>query len=427
MGSQTVRKLVSLIAFVLMGAGLVAIPATPAHAAVDEWNYSANTGATYIKALGGVVQSDLTAQTAIAGGAQGSQKNSTAAANVGTLVSVGAAETKTTSVKSGGNIELTSNARVAGVNLLNGLIKIDAVETTVTTTGKPDGTSSHVANTKLAGIKILGINLPLDIPKNYGVNIPGVAAISLNFSAHAGTQELSATRGWAVAVQLLKAQNGFDAGTTIVLNPVNHYLQEAVPADNAPRLGGFTYASRISAKVGTQINVVSDPTAFVATPFNGSNGNELRNTTATISLPGIATVGAITSTSTSKRDPNGDAEIVNANRTAKINVLGGLIKADAIQVEATGKLVNGVWTQSLKMTTLNLVVAGIQLPVNVSPNTAIDVLGLGKVELNKQAVAPGSKANRIDGLKITLDTAQAGLPVGAVIEFAIAGTLITTS
>ncbi|HWJ10611.1 MAG TPA: choice-of-anchor P family protein [Nocardioides sp.] len=419
----------SLFAFLATVFALVAVPSPGAQAApVDDWNYSANTGATYIKALGSTVSSDLTAQTAINGGPARTQSNSTAAVNVTGLASVGAAETRTTATKSGGSIKIESWARTAGVSLLNGLIKIDAVESTVTTTGNPDGTSSAVGNHKLLGIKILGVNLPVDIPKNYAVNIPGVAAISLNSTYHAGTSELAGTRSWAVAVQLLKPKDGFNAGTIIILSPVNHYLQEAVPAANAPRLGGLAYSSRIQAKVGTQISVVSDPTAFIGTPFNGSNGTTLRNTTATVSLPGIATLGTLTSTSTSKRDSTtGDAEIVNSNKTVGLNLLGGLIKADAIEVTASAKLVNGVWTQSMKMTTVNLVIAGAQIPINVSPNTSIDVAGLGKVELNKQGVAAASKINRIDGLRITLNTAQAGLPVGAVIEFAVAATQMTTA
>ncbi len=424
---MNVRKFVSFIAFTLLGAGLVAVPAPAAHAADIDWNYSANTGATYIKALGGVVSSDLTAQTAVNGGPARSSSNSTAAVNVGGLLSVGAAETKTSATKDASGTKIHSYARVAGVNLLNGLIKIDAVETNVTTTGKPDGTSSATGNTRLAGIKILGVNLPLDIPKNYGVNIPGVAAISLNFTAHAGDKELAATRGWALAVQLLKPRDGFDTGTTIVLNPVNQFLQEATPAANAPRLGGFAYSSRISANVGNQISVVSDPTAFIGTPFNGSDGKVLRNTTATLNIPGVATLGTLTSTSTSKRDSaTGNAEITNTNRTVGLNLLGGLVKADAIDVTASAKLVDGNWTQSMKMTTVNLVIAGQSIPINVAPNTAIDIAGLGKVELNKQGTLPNQKINRIDGLRITLDTARAGLPVGAVIEFAIAGTQMTT-
>ncbi|WP_028654584.1 choice-of-anchor P family protein [Nocardioides sp. J54] len=425
---MNIRKLLSLIAFLATATALVAVPAPAQAAPVDDWNYSANTGATYIKALGNIVSSDLTAQTAINGGPARTHSNSTAAANVLNLASVGAAETRTTATKDGANIKIESWSRTAGVSLLNGLIKLDAVESTVVTTGKPDGTSSAVGNHKLLGIKILGVNLPVNIPQNYGVNIPGVAAISLNTTYHAGTSELSATRSWAVAVQLLKSRDGYDAGTVIILSPVNHYLQEATPAANAPRLGGFAYSSRIQAKVGTQISVVSDPTAYTGTPFDGSNGNTLRNSTATVSLPGIATLGTLTSTSTSKRDSsNGNAEITNTNKTVGLNLLGGLIKADAIEVTASAKLVDGVWTQSMKMSTVNLVIAGQKIPIDVAPNTAIDIAGLGKVEINKQGTLPAQKINRIDGLKITLDTAQAGLPVGAVIELAIAATQMTTA
>lgn len=419
------RKLLSLLTFALLGAGLVTIPAPAAQAAGLDWNYSANTGATYVKALGGVVSSDLTAQSAISGGPARSGANSTAAATVGQLLSVGAAQTRTSATKGADGIELTSYARVAGVNLLNGLIKLDAVETTVTTTGRPDGTSSATGSTQLLGIKILGVNLPVKIPQNYAVNIPGVAAISLNHVAHAGTKELAATRGWAVAVQLLKARAGFDAGTTIVLNPVNHYLQEATPAADAPRLGGFAYSTRVSAKIGSQISVVSDPTAFVGTPFNGSDGRTLRNSTATVAVPGLLDLGTVTSTSTSKRDTSGNAEITNTNKTVGLNLLGGLVKADAIEVVATSRRVDGKWTQSLHMTTLNLVVAGQSIPIDVAPNTVIDVAGLGKVEINRQGTLPAQMINRIDGIRITLDTARAGLPVGAVVEIAVAATQVT--
>ena len=90
-----------------------------------------------------------------------------------------------------------------------------------------------------------------------------------------------------------------------------------------------------------------------------------------------------------------------------------------------GKLEDGKWTSRMDMTFVNLEIAGQKIPIDISPNTIIDVAGLGEVALNRQQVAPnGSYMNRIDGLRITLDTAQAGLPIGAVIEFGVAATAI---
>ncbi len=76
------------------------------------------------------------------------------------------------------------------------------------------------------------------------------------------------------------------------------------------------------------------------------------------------------------------------------------------------------------MTTVNLVVAGQTIPLNVGPNTRIDVLGLGEVVVNRQVQSTTNRQNLIQALYIKLDTARAGLPVGAVIEVGVAATVI---
>ncbi|WP_435770171.1 choice-of-anchor P family protein [Nocardioides sp. SYSU DS0651] len=416
-----------LFTALLISLGLVAVPVPPAQAAEYIWNYSANTGATYVKAVGGTITSDATAQSSVSGGGTEpkSSSNSTLAANVGTLLRAGAVESRTSAEKTdeSGGTTLRSFARTANLRLLNGLITVDAIETNVATVGKSDGTASATGNSQLLGIHIIGVDLPVRIPQNYSVTIPGVANISLNYMAHVSTPELTATRAWAIGVQLLEARDGFSAGTTIIVNPVNQYLQEAVPSNGA-RLAGFAYGTRVQAKVGDQIKVVSDPTAYIATPYGSSNGNTQRNTTATVNIPSLLNTGAVTSTTTSSKDGL-DATVTNTHKVVGLNLLSGLIKADAIEVSATGRYVNGQWTSGMKMTAVNLVVAGRSIPINVSPNTSIDVAGLGKVEINKQQTAPAQRINRIDGIKITLDTARAGLPVGAVIELAVAATGIT--
>jgi hypothetical protein len=58
----------------------------------------------------------------------------------------------------------------------------------------------------------------------------------------------------------------------------------------------------------------------------------------------------------------------------------------------------------------------------VGPNTSIDVAGLGKVEINARGVSSDAMFNAIVGVRITVDTARAGLPAGATIELATAAT-----
>ncbi|WP_418060191.1 choice-of-anchor P family protein [Pimelobacter simplex] len=433
---MNVRKLVTLVAFALGGAGLVAVPA-PAHAADPVyWSYSASTGATYIKVLDGVVQSDLTAQSGVTGGAKSSSsKNSTAAVKVLNLAEVGAVETKTDAVVQkalvGQTTTLKSFARTAHVSLLGGLISADALETNVTTTGRADGSASYTANSRLANIKIAGIKLPLNIPKNYAVTIPGVASVTLNYALHGKYDQpegdLAGTMAWAVGITLLKPLGGYSAGVTLLVNPVNQYLSEVAPASGAS-LGGTAYGTRIQAHVGDDIQVVSDPTARVGTPVGSSNGRTLTNSTLGVRVPGILTTGVISSTTTSKKDAYGNAEVTNTNQTAGINLLGGLVKANAIKVSAAGKLQDGKWTSTMDMQLVNLVIAGQKIPINVSPNTILNIAGLGKVALNLQQTSTnGAFQNAITAVKITLDTAQAGLPIGATVELGVAYTAIAPS
>ncbi|TQK72722.1 MULTISPECIES: choice-of-anchor P family protein [unclassified Nocardioides] len=429
---MNVRKFVTFVAFTLAGAGLVAVPAPAAQAADPVyWSYAASTGATYVKVLDGVVQSDLTAQSGVTGGAKSStSKNSTAAASVLNLAQLGAVETQTDAVVSQvlgqPQTTLKSWARVANVSLLGGLITADALETTISTTGRADGNGSHTANSRLANIKIAGVKLPLNIPKNYAVTIPGVASVTLNYSMHGKVEQedgdLIGTMGWAVGVTLLQPFGGYSAGVTLLVNPVNQYLSEVQPSSGAG-LFGTAYGSRVQANVSDAVTVVSDPTARVITPFGSSNGQTKSNSTLAVRVPGILTTGAITSTTTSTKDAFGNAEITNTNRTAGINLLGGLVKATAVKVTAHGKLADGNWTSDMKMELVNLVIAGQTIPIDVSPNTILNIAGLGQVALNLQQTDTSvGYQNMITAVKVTLDTAQAGLPVGAVIELGVAYT-----
>lgn len=431
---MNVRKLASFVAFALMGVGLVAVPAPAAQAADPVyWSYAASTGATYVKVLDGVVQSDLTAQSGVTGGAKSStSKNSTAAINVLNLAQLGAVETRTDAVVQQvfgqPQTTLKSWARVANVNLLGGLITADALETTVTTTGRADGNGSYTANSRLANIKIAGVKLPLNIPKNYAVTIPGVASVTLNYTLHGKYDQeegdLIGTMGWAVGVTLLQPLGGYSAGVTLLVNPVNQYLSEVAPSSGAS-FGGTAYGSRVQAHVGDDITIVSDPTARVGTPVGGSNGRTLTNSTLGVRVPGILTTGAITSTTTSKKDAFGNGEITNTNRTAGINLLGGIVRATAVKVTAAGKLQDGQYTGNMKMELVNLVIAGKTIPIDVAPNTILNIAGLGQVALNlQQTSTAGAFQNAITAVRITLDTAQAGLPVGAVIELGVAYTAI---
>ena len=62
---------------------------------------------------------------------------------------------------------------------------------------------------------------------------------------------------------------------TLLVNPVNQYLVEAVPVTGASLFGG-AYGTRVHVEAGDRIRVISDRTAFVVTPYGSSQGETCR-------------------------------------------------------------------------------------------------------------------------------------------------------
>jgi len=70
------------------------------------------------------------------------------------------------------------------------------------------------------------------------------------------------------------------------------------------------------------------------------------------------------------------------------------------------------------MNLVNLVIAGQHIPVNVAPNTLINIAGIAKIYINQQVVQHDRVG--IIGLRVILSTAKYGLPIGADVQVAVA-------
>lgn len=396
---------------------------TPANAATTTWGYVATAGGTLIKTGSGLIISSQTAQSGITGTAvPNSSTQSIATVAAGGVLRTGAVQTAATAKAVTGGTEIKSWGRTAGVNVLNGLIVADAVTSDLTTVAHPDGTQTTTGGTQFVGIKIAGVNLPVNIPRNYTVTIPKIATVTLNAYATASHAGASATQGWALAVALLQPQGDVPAGATIFVNPVYQSVVPAVPS--AALFSGHAYGSKVQAKVGDGVSAEVPETAMLRTPPGGSDGKTLTNTTAGVNVAGLITTGAVESTSTSSAfgTNNLDGDVVNTNETARVNVLGGLVTADAIKVSSHSRRVAGACSGDAAMTLVNLTVGGTAIPVNVGPNTTIKVGDIATVVVNQQ-VRQGC-TTLVRGVYITLLKPQGDLPVGAVIEVAKATTSI---
>ncbi|WP_205471798.1 choice-of-anchor P family protein [Nocardioides sp. SYSU D00038] len=405
---------------VALGVLLTSLVATSAAtAAGPKFYYYGAAGGSQIQALGLTVRSDLTAASSIAGSQWGvTDENELVAANVlDGLASLGAVRTWAGAEQAGGDgTKITTGSRTADVSLLGGLIRADAVET-VTVATKTPLLNNFSANTQFVGLTIAGKKYAVNVAKNTTITIPGVATVILNGSVQRTVEGTVYSYGFGLFVQLLKPFKNVPAAATIVLGPTASGVAEA-PIAGAAVLGGQGFSSSVTVEGGKLFSLESGPSASIATPPAGTNGRTIQNATAEVNLPGILHLEAIKSTTSGTTVP-GAADVMVSNKLTGLNVLNGLITASAITTTSTtSRRGDGPRKMTNSTQFLNLKVAGIKLPVNVAPNTKIEVAGLGTVWINKQVT--NALGGGVYGVQVILSTARAGLPVGANITLGAA-------
>ena len=99
--------------------------------------------------------------------------------------------------------------------------------------------------------------------------------------------------------------------------------------------------------------------------------------------------------------------------------------ADAIKVKSHVAKNSSGHVEEQSMEFVNLKVGSKTIPLNVSPNTKINVLGLGQVTVNKQITQSGYSA--IVGVEVILSVKKLGLPVGALVQLGVASTFTAAS
>ena len=112
-------------------------------------------------------------------------------------------------------------------------------------------------------------------------------------------------------------------------------------------------------------------------------------------------------------------------KLAGINLLGGAITADAIEGAAHVETTPSGGTTSSTFTSLvNLKIGGNSIPINVSPNTVINLGTLAKIVIRKE-VKNASQA-LVTALEVTLLQPFGGMQTGAKIEIGVAAAWIIT-
>ncbi|MHA7219711.1 choice-of-anchor P family protein [Arthrobacter sp. MDT1-48-3] len=337
--------------------------------------------------------------------------NNVAATNVPLVGTVGAANTniKTLLTSTGKRAEAVST--VASTNLLGGLITAGAITSKSTADKSVTGTFSGSNKTTIADLKILGLPVSVNPTPNTVIDLNvavlgSIGKVTLNGQSKKvvnGTYQVETT---ALRVQILKAGlPGLNVGTDIRLGVSNARL--------TPPQAGFLTGTGFSTKA-TLLNGLAGSGATALAQVKCDGGTTTANV-AGVSVPGLLTAGAATTTTTGVLTPS--LKVSVTDKLAGLDVLGGLITADAIKAETSATRAPSGGTVALTDTSTftNLKIKGLAgINATVAPNTVIQVPGLGKVTLHK--VTKTSTSVSVTMIEVVLGQALGTLPTGSKIE-----------
>jgi hypothetical protein len=369
-------------------ADAIARPAQAAPAGSGKVVYDGLSGGSRVN-VAGVVRSELTAASALHV-EQAPRYSENKTANVDLLSGLIHADAVSSYNRVSnvlGGTTITSEAKIAGVKLLDGLITVDAIETKATATMRTSGVD-RTGGTRLVGVKIKDQHVPLSVPKNFGITIPGVAKVVLNeVQGQIGGDALIKSVATGIHITLLKPRDGLSAGASIEITPTRAQILIQQPINGEPAFG-YAYSTRVGVHAGDAVNVTSAPSAVVICPAGGTNGLDLTNATARVRLPGVADVQALANTANATVTDTATDATMTAH-IGKVNLLNGAITLDAItaisHVHQDG---SNQPTKDASARIIGLKIGGKSIPVGVDPGTTIEIPGLVKVIINEQTDLP---------------------------------------
>jgi hypothetical protein len=303
------------------------------------------------------------------------RSNHTAATTLPGLGSIGAQTTTVQSKKSGSTESSITTASTAGTNLLNGLIQATSIVSRATVSHNSTG-YHRIGTTSFVGLKVLGIPRSNNPAKNTTIQLPGIGKVVLN------EQSTSASFGhYTMAVN----------GLHLTVNAVN---TAGLPAGQL---------------------IISRPLSSLHSPCGGSNGVTRTNgISSTNSQAGAVTTGAAASTAKSTDTATATTATTTSGITGGINLLAGIVTADAATAKATTTRKGTTVTRSSSGTTIaNLKIKGTPVTIPSGANRTVNIAGVGTLYLHR--VINESSGLHVYALQLVLSSAQGALPSGAVL------------
>ncbi|HVU21230.1 MAG TPA: choice-of-anchor P family protein [Rhizomicrobium sp.] len=318
--------------------------------------------------------------------------------------------------KTAASAEVQNTATVNGLVALGGLVTADTIKAVATVSAAKHALTSSADGSVFQNLIIAGQPIPSDVAPNTVIPLPGLGSVTLNKIQPSGNYK---TRGTLIvdmiSIDVSAGNNlGIPVGSKIV---IAHAAAGFTRKQPDTVYDGHAFVTQASGAAGDTLRDKIGTSANLLIDCQGTHGKTKTNSIAATDNGVLGVDGGVT---TAFAGPEGEAKVARTTSTASgLSLLGGLIKADAIQAVAQTSLQNGVATGSADGSGFTgLTVAGVTVPLTVPPNTRLPLPLLGNVVINEQTIKQNGSVT-VDGLHITITVPNLlGLPVGTELRVA---------
>lgn len=320
--------------------------------------------------------------------------------------SIGGIQGTSTITKGVDSITITNKGHLGDITLFGGLFKATAVDLNIASTGTPTDASS-VNKSSFGGIVVAGIPIFIAPPPNFGVNLPGLGKVIINEQTINNTADGTSLVFNALDIDILNSNSfGLPVGAHLIIGHAESKFSRSIPKQIACASG---YA--VSAFGQALATAQTGPWVTERAP---ETGGHIEASAAGATLPGIASIGAFRGAGDTQITPTLDGKV--SGGAGGFTLLGGLIKADAIQGEAHAFVgPDGMPDATSSGSVGKITIAGNVFEATPGNNSRLEVPGVGHIIVNEQKVTKNATSAYVDHnlLDVNFDGPNKfGLPVG---------------
>jgi len=381
-----IRAAISRLLALVLFASVFAAAAPPAAraATVVRGAFIGSAYATFANAKAGQVATTLGRSAYVVAGCQGTGGNTLTntvdSINAGQAFRARGTRTTVRTVRGENEAIVRSTSRVAGLRSLDGLITADAVLSVAKTTATHRRISNSTIGSKFIDLQVDGTPVEANVARNTRMTLPGIGYVVLNRVVQREAPGRKTLQVEGLRVVITESNDyGLPVGSRITVAQARSGFDREQPE---AVINGAAYAT--AGKFGTP--ELTNQAGRSAAVYLGCRELDRPVQTNSINRTGVDDVGSTGTGTTSaegRRTKTGGIVAITTARTEGLDLLGGLLTADAVHARAQTRREAAYSSATADGSGfVNLQVLGMPMPDGtVAPNTRVELPGIGHVIL----------------------------------------------